>query len=506
MSLWNILRSAGFRPSSALRARCLAGGLLCAACAGAGETRAPAAGAPDETATWALTLAEAALRALEHNAAFRVERIRAEIQGTAEAEERAVFDPALSIGFSAEEAQSGDQQVSRYGGRIEVEQVLPFGTRLAAGLSAARRDDDPLRDDLAAHEAGYGVTVTQPLLRGRGAGAQRARLRLARYDARMSRHALRAAAELLVAQVEQAAWDFVLAGRQIAIYEESLRLAEEQRTEVEERIRIGRLPHIELAAAAAEVAKRREDLINARALLAVRSLELLRLVGRPDGRWERAVRVVDEPEVPPDAADPVALHVQRALTGRPDLLEARLRVERGDVDLVRTRNGWLPRLDAFIALGRTGYADSFSSAFGGRESAEERFEAGVQLVYALGLRRERAAYERSLLGREQAAEALRNMEDLVQADVRAAHIEAHRTLEQIAATEATRRFREEAFRAESEKLRVGRSTSILVAQAQRDLVAARLAEVEAVVNCLKARLQLHWLDGSLLERRAIVFD
>ena len=50
---------------------------------------------------------------------------------------------------------------------------------------------------------------------------------------------------------------------------------------------------------------------------------------------------------------------------------------------------------------------------------------------------------------------------------------------------------------------VGRSTSFLVAQAQRDLLISRIAEVQALANYLKALVDLYQRDGSLLERRGI---
>jgi outer membrane protein TolC len=43
-----------------------------------------------------------------------------------------------------------------------------------------------------------------------------------------------------------------------------------------------------------------------------------------------------------------------------------------------------------------------------------------------------------------------------------------------------------------------------VAQAQRDLLVSRIAEVRALANYLKALIDLYRQDGSLLERRGIV--
>ena len=53
---------------------------------------------------------------------------------------------------------------------------------------------------------------------------------------------------------------------------------------------------------------------------------------------------------------------------------------------------------------------------------------------------------------------------------RRAHIEVQRLWQQVAAPAATRRLQEVKLRAETETFRVGRSTTLLVAQAQRDLL------------------------------------
>ena len=51
--------------------------------------------------------------------------------------------------------------------------------------------------------------------------------------------------------------------------------------------------------------------------------------------------------------------------------------------------------------------------------------------------------------------------------------------------------------------RVGKSTSFLVAQAQRDLLVSRIAEVRALANYLKALVDLYRQDGALLAHRGI---
>jgi outer membrane protein TolC len=187
----------------------------------------------------------------------------------------------------------------------------------------------------------------------------------------------------------------------------------------------------------------------------------------------------------------------------PVLNEARLNILRGDLELVKTQNGMLPLMDLFITLGKSGYADSFGESV--RDVREDSYDAlaGVRFNYPIYNREAKATHRRAVLSREQAQKALENLSQLVEVDVRTAYIKVNSTKQQIAASSVTRMFDEEKLRTETERLRVGKSTSFLVAQAQRDLLVSRIAEVRALANYLKALIDLYRQDGSLLVRRGI---
>ena len=131
-------------------------------------------------------------------------------------------------------------------------------------------------------------------------------------------------------------------------------------------------------------------------------------------------------------------------------------------------------------------------------------QLGVEFSYPIGNRAARARDERAALSRQRDQDALANMTQLVEQDVRAAYIEISRAREQIAATEAMRRLQEQTLQSEIEKFRLGRSTTLLVAQAQRDLLSAQISEVQAKAAYLKAIVNLYRLEGTLLERRGVV--
>jgi len=252
------------------------------------------------------------------------------------------------------------------------------------------------------------------------------------------------------------------------------------------------------------VALRRENLINARGTLAKVKLSLLRLLNPSnDIDWNLEIIIEYNTTLPDVRLDEIEKHVQVALKMRPDLNQARLQIERGELDVVMTKNGLLPRLDVFITFGKTGYADTFNRA--SDRIFRDNYDASFGLIFdGIGRRRaEKAQYQRAVLSKQQLYRSLDNLMQLVQVDVRSAYIEVGRTYEQIAATAATQTYQEEKLRAETEKFRVGKSTSLLVGQAQRDLVISQIAHTETVVNYLKSLIDLYRLEGSLLQRRGI---
>ena len=330
-------------------------------------------------------------------------------------------------------------------------------------------------------------------------------------DIEISQYELRGFAQALIAQVEETYWNYVLAQRQIDIFQQSLDLAQRQLEETQERVRLGDLASSELPAAEAEVALRRENLINARSTLAQTKLTLLRLLNPPgaggetpnQSLWSREVVARSLPVSPSITLDDVEPHVALALRMRPDLNQARLLWQRDDLEIVKTRNGLLPRLDLFVTLGKTGYAESFGRSV--KNVDDDNYDASVGLAfeYPAFNRAAQARHLRAVLTRRQQREAIDNLSQLVEVDVRSAYVEIARAKEQVTATAATRRLQEEKLRSETEKFRLGKSTSLLVAQAQRDLVAGQISEVQAVVSYLKAFVELYRLEGSLLDRRGI---
>lgn len=459
-----------------------------------------------------ITVTEAILLCLENNRALQAERLNPSIQQTFEDQERARFDPAIAGEVAAgrikgqRQARSGSQTedlaTDTVDGMISLEQYFPTGTAML--LEAGSEMSDSILYEDPFYATRLGMTVSQALLRGFGPAVNLVRLRQARLDTRMSAFELRGFTAALVAEVESTCWDYALARRRIEIVEESLKVARQQLNETDELIAVGRLARAELAAVQAEVASQEQALIEARANEETIRLQLLRLLNPPGpGLWQREIDLLHQPTMPAIDLEAVEQYVAVSQRLQPILNQTRLQILRGDLEIVKTRNGLLPLMDLFVTLGKSGYADAFGRSIDRLDGDSYDALAGIRFHYPLSNRDARAVHRRALLTREQARKALDNLSQLVEVDVRSAYIEVHRTRQQITATSVTRRFDEEKLRTETEKLRVGKSTSFLVAQAQRDLLVSRIAEVQALANYLKALIDLYRQDGSLLERRGI---
>lgn len=461
--------------------------------------------------TVAITLHEAILIAFERNPTVAIQRLAPEISETVVMRESDQFYPTLSLSASASKSKRerflGSERepfdVTSEGVQYDLSftETFPTGTTISVGAGLSGSLSSIYTDQYVGQ---LGVTVTQSLLRGLGSGYNLAALQKARIDVEISTLELKALAERITADVETAYWDLFLARQETEIQRRSLDLAERQLRESEERIAVGKLAQFELAAVQAEVATREGALIDAESRYEQARLHFLYLLNPASQRnWKLIPVTVDHPFVPADTLDPVEVHEELALKYRPDLLQAQLDLEKNELDLARTRNGLLPRLDLFVSLGTTNYAESFGGSVPDLGGPYYDVSGGVTFEFPLFNRQARADHARSKYSREQLELALVNMKRLVQSDVRSAYAEVLRSREQIEATMVARDLQEKKAEAELEKYRVGKSTNYLVLQAQRDLIQSQLSEAGAKVAYLAALVDLYHMEGTLLERRGL---
>jgi outer membrane protein TolC len=319
-------------------------------------------------------------------------------------------------------------------------------------------------------------------------------------------HELSAYVLALVAETEITYWQYVLARQEHAIVERSLAVSRKQQADVQHQIDVGVLARNERAAVQSEVARREQALIDSANQVEAYRMTLLHLMNPGNtGHLDRRVVPVSDPVIDPDPVTDIDDRTALAVKMRPDLAEARLRLQQQRLETIVTRNGLLPRLDFFMDLGIAGFSRRPSDAFTSLDNGDIELFAGLSLSRFVGNRPARARHQAALATRRQAKEAIENLERTIHLDVRLAVNEIERARQQIHASRITRRSEEQTVQAEIERFNVGAGTALLVAQAQRDLLVSQIAEVRAVIQYRIALIRLFLAEGSLLSRRGIVF-
>ena len=462
-----------------------------------------------------VSVEEAVLMALRNNPELRIQTLNPVIADAFVLIERGVYDPELYARFERREeslietSRSTEDEFSVDGSErsaaVGIRQDLPTGTNL--DLSAEQRQSESNRTP-EQQETRIGLTVTQSLLRGFGPVVNLASIRLAEWRSLISEYELRGYGESLLAEVEIAYWRWVLARREIAIFEQSIAVAEQQREEIEQQIELGALPENDAAAVRAEVALRNQDLIEAQSAYEESRLRLARLI-LPDqfdlGNGE-VIPTSDPQFTEPPPLEDIPERIELALSQRPDLKEAELRLDQARLETIVTRNGLLPRLDFFLSLGKTGYASSFRESFQNLDGDTYDWTIGGELSYPLGNRAAEGDRLAARASRDQALQSIHNLRRVIRTDVLLAANELERTRRQIGATAATVALQKLSVQAEKDRLEFGSGTSLQVAQVQRDLLEAEIERIRAIVEYRIAQVELYLAEGSLLERRGIVLS
>jgi outer membrane protein TolC len=477
-----------------------------------------------------LTIEQAVLMALGNNRDLVVQRYAPQLARYAEQSLYGQFDPALTGQATAAKTWPGPGGVGTeaLAGQLAVQQFFPTGTTVNLGFDANDAGTNlygDRRDDVTTLRAG--LTVTQALLQGAGTRVNLVSIRQAQLDVLNSQYNLRGFIETLAGETETVYINFALNQKELQIAQSALAVAQSQLDETDAMIKSGRSAASDRAAAAATVAQRREELINVRSTLEQTRLQFLRYINGPTAgpgqNWNADVHLA-QPPVPIASLDDVESHVRVAMLYRADLNEARLQTERNNLQVVRTRDGLLPLLNVFANLGRTWYfhtpvgpsgttatngntitsGTTIVSAPGYANGGGYDVQVGLNLSYPILNLAATAQYRAALASREQADQAVANLAQQVELDVRSAYEEVVRAREQIIATTATLAARDEALQVEQGRYRVGKSTSLLVTVAEQDMLNSQNDQAAAVAAYLNGLVNLYQLEGSLLERRGIV--
>jgi outer membrane protein TolC len=376
------------------------------------------------------------------------------------------------------------------------------------------------------HAPSSSVTLTQPLLRGRGRDVNLRYLRIAQLDNKVSRLLFEQQVLETVYGTSRLYFDLVSLGENVRVKQEALRAATKLRDDDRDQVSLGTLAPIELTRAEALASSSEFDLIQAQGLYrqqeVILKTQLLRTAS-PVFRAQFTEIVPTDRITVPEQFAPLDIPslITEGLARRPDLAQAALQMDAGRISANASRNGALPQLNVYANVETRGATEQAYDTLGspgtgapvlpqnlavGGLRTSTIYQGGIQLTLPLRNRVAAADAARDAVQLRQVQAHTERLAAQVREEIEAAAVALETAQAAFQAATRSRDYQQQLLDAERDKLSVGQSTDLLVLQNEAYVAQARSTEIAARSNWMKARIELDRALGNLLERNHIALD
>lgn len=467
---------------------------------------------------------------LERNLTYRQARLQPDLQQATVLQAKAPFQLQMTsnISTSSRETPTASQLagaptliVDETNVDLGFNQQLSWGTLINLTLRQTRSKTNSIFATLnPQYNASFTISLTQPLLRGFGPQNAQASLKSAEKRLESAYENLKESEMDLLQQVATAYWDLAFAHHNYQVQVNSLKLAEKVLHDTEIQIRVGVKAPIEKTSAEAEVALRRQNVVQALNLVQQATDQLKSLVESTDALMTRLGEIwvpMDNPPTP-EELPPIDAVLEEALKHRSSLIAARQQLEAARTEYNAAKNGTLPELNlvasyTFNGLGgdrlilggdffnrqilgieKGQFTDALNQVFRGQFPS---WSVGLQLTWPIN---DTAAQSRLLQAEVQFQQAQINYElerQRIVLQVRNAYRELLAARQSLEAAEASVKLQRANLDAESKKLELGLSTNFILLQYQNNLAQAESQLFQAQTNYAKAWVALLRAVGKL---------
>ena len=453
-----------------------------------------------------LSLTDCFAEALQHNLDVQVQRYAPEISLYDLHAAYASYDPTFSL--------SGQHDHSRPGG-LFTNNIIPvnnnntFSSDIGGSLPTGTTYDlfGNVADNYGTSPENsggqIGVKATQPLLKNFWIDSTRLTISIAKNRWQYSEQGLRQQIITTVTAVETAYYELIYARENVKVEQEALTLAETQLGDDKKRTVIGTVAVSggTLEQDEAQVAQSRANLIAAQNKLSLAQNTLKSLLTDNYLKWHD----VDIEPTATLAAERQLFDLQdswsKGMTGRPDLLQARLDLEQQGIQLKYDRNQLFPQLDLVGSYGYNGAGSEYNNTYSQYGTANRPFYSyGAQFSIPLGNAKARNALKISKVTEKTLLLTLKSKEQSAMVAIDNAVKAAQSAWESVDATQKARTYVEAALNAEQGKYAAGKSTTFTVLQLQSALTTARSNEIRALADYNEALATLAQQEGSTLQR------
>ncbi len=351
-----------------------------------------------------------------------------------------------------------------------------------------------------AYESEAQVTITQPLLKGGGVAVNTADFRIAKNNKLKSVQDFKTEVIRVLTNVKKAYYDFQYSREQYIVAQKSLNRVEDLHRINKEKYAKGLASDIDIIGSEAEVARIRQLLYEAEAImkLAEDNLKLITNLVDDPALWNARIvlleglgyekRAVDLPEA-----------IRTAFIYRPDYEAAKIDLRNRDIAIVVTTNGMLPTINLLASFGLNGldaiYAKDLANVGGGKYN---NWTVGFNVDVPLIGDENRGKYEKSKSEKEQALLAFQRLEQKIILDVRNVVRDIDINYRKLEASKISKESEDLNYTAQELRFTAGLVSTLDIVIYQERLARAEVSYIKSIIDYNVSLIELSRAQGTML--------
>src|SRR5262245_1115004 len=457
----------------------------------AGLTLIALAAAPThaQNAPRVLTLAQAIDEALQKNDRMISQHDNGERAGLAVRGARSQFQPKIVPNMRG---SFGQTNVSDQSYRLDLSQRFVNGTevRLGSGTSTAQVPAVDGGEDIRFYNTDTTLLVSQPLLKGFGAGVTRRSLTLAEMRQAEAARQQKLTEQQIAVEVAQAYYRVVAQGTMITVARRGFDRARQLRDASEAKLSAGLVSQLDILRAQQLVSQAEMQLFDAEAAADDARDQLRFLIGADaDAQFDV---IPDIPktveEVSPEQA------ISQALTNRLDLQGAVAEAADADRAITFARNQLRPQFDLNLALTRRETADTLSRSFG-----LDKFQFATFFNISMPVDRtpQTIEFQNAMIERDRRQRDIDTLRRRISDDVRRQLRQRDRVVRSLAAAENNVQLAQQEVEIARLRYERGLSNNLDVVTAETNLLSVESVRILARSELATSRLSLRATMGIL---------
>lgn len=435
--------------------------------------------------------------------------------------EKAIFEPEfvaslmhqnIDVPNTVEEALARnfqtqyEEKANRYS--LGLRGLVPTGGQwslMYKGNESSTNIIERFKDYDTEYENNLELSFRQPLLKGRGADAVRAKTKVAELAQEIAYQSYRQRMMEVSGAAVQAYWNLYRAQRLLQSWHESVAVAERVLRDVKARAQGGKAAQTDVLEAETGLALRRARLMSAEADVVEarnRVLTLLNVTAEmdPNVRMEAAQAPEDQPISVPQFEQ----SLQRALANWPAYLIAQKKLESEKVQVKYARNQTLPQLDLTMGYEFVGLDDKRTEAIkDSYGSGGNSWYVGLELTMPLGNRAAKGQLSQAEIRAQQAVIEIESVRRSLSNSLHGKLERVRHAEEQLKLHRTDVELKRRLLEIELMRVEAGKSDVRELLRQEEDLIEYQRHYLNSVVELKLAEAAMDIAEGTLLEKYGI---